>query len=116
MRFIKASAGRSHRQLAVESDNDDTSASMSVTKKYPFRETMAAVYVLKDFTADRGLDDILHSMFNIEDKLQDSHVKIEYTGQQSFHQFIFLTAASCHVTFIKKKKSFYKNTFLFNCA
>ena len=27
---------------------------------------MAAVSVLKDFTADRGLDDIQHSMFNIE--------------------------------------------------
>ena len=33
-------------------------------------------------TADRGLDGILHSMFNIEDKLQDSRVKIESTGQQ----------------------------------
>ena len=37
---------------------------------------MAAVSVLKDFTAIRGLDGILHSMFNIEDKLPDSHVKI----------------------------------------
>ena len=43
---------------------------------------MAADSVLKDFTANRGLDSILHSMFNIEDKLQDSHVKIESTGQQ----------------------------------
>ena len=43
---------------------------------------MAADSVLKDFTANRGLDSILHSMFNIEDKLQDSHVKIEFTGQQ----------------------------------
>ena len=44
---------------------------------------MAAVSVLKNFTADRGLDDILHSMFNIADKLQDSHVKIKSAGQQS---------------------------------
>ena len=44
--------------------------------------TIAAVSVLKDCTANRGLDGILHSMFNIEDKLQDSHVKIESTGQQ----------------------------------
>ena len=51
---------------------------------------MAAVSVLEDFTADRCLDDILHSMFNIEDKLQDS-------------QFISPTAVSCTVTFILKK-------------
>ena len=44
---------------------------------------MAAVSVLKNFTADRGLDDILHSMFNIAVKLQDSHVKIKSAGQQS---------------------------------
>ena len=44
---------------------------------------MPAVSVLKDFTADRGLDDILHYMFNIKDKLQDSHVKIKSAGQQS---------------------------------
>ena len=43
---------------------------------------MAAVSVLKDFTANRGPDGILHSMFNIEGKLQDSHVKIESTGHQ----------------------------------
>ena len=58
-----------HCQLAVETDDDDTSDSLSVNKikKYPFHETMAALSVLKDFTADRCLDDILHSMFNIED-------------------------------------------------
>ena len=44
---------------------------------------MAAVSIFKDITADRCLDDILHSMFNIEDKLQDFHVKIKSTGQQS---------------------------------
>ena len=44
---------------------------------------MAAVSVLKNFTADRSLDDILNSMFNIDDKLQDSHVKIKSAGQQS---------------------------------
>ena len=44
---------------------------------------MAVVSVLEDFTADRCLDGILHSMFNIEDKLQDFYVKIKYTGQQS---------------------------------
>ena len=44
---------------------------------------MAAVSVLKYFTADSCLDDILHSMFNIEDKLQDSNLKIKSTGQQS---------------------------------
>ena len=44
---------------------------------------MTAVSVLKDFTADRGLDDILHSMFNIKDKLQVSHEKIKSARQQS---------------------------------
>ena len=78
--LIKASSGKSHRQLAVETDendDDDTNDSrpMSVIKKYSFHETMAAVSVHKDFTADRCLDDILHSMFNI--------VKIKSTGQQS---------------------------------
>ena len=64
-------------------NDDDTSDSMSVIKKYSFHEIMAAVSVLKDFTADRCLYAILHSMFNIEDKLQGSHVKIKSTGQQS---------------------------------
>ena len=41
---------------------------------------MAVVPILKDFIANRGLDGILHSMFNIEDKLQDSHVKIDSTS------------------------------------
>ena len=41
---------------------------------------MAAVSVPEDFIANRGLDGILNSMFNIEDKLQDSHVKIKSTG------------------------------------
>ena len=50
---------------------------------------MAAVSVLKDFTANRGRDSILHSMFNIEDKLQDSYVKIESTGQQFFINSFF---------------------------
>ena len=45
---------------------------MSVIKKYSFHDTMDAVSVLEDFTADRCIDDILHSMFNIEDILQDS--------------------------------------------
>ena len=67
MRLIKASAGKSHRQ--------QLSDSLSVIKKYSFHETMAAVSVFKNFIANRGLDGILHSMFNIEDKLQDSHVK-----------------------------------------
>ena len=70
VRLIKASSGKSHRQLAVESDDDDTSDSMSVIKKYSFHETMAAVSVLREFTADRNLDDVRHSIFNIEDKLQ----------------------------------------------
>ena len=43
---------------------------------------MAAVTILKDSTANHGLDGILHSMFNIEDKLEDFHVKIESTDQQ----------------------------------
>ena len=82
VRLSKASSGKSHRQLAVETDNDDnTSDNMSVIEKYSFHETMAVVSVLKNFTADRCLDDILHSMFNIEDKLQDSHAKIKSTGQ-----------------------------------
>ena len=41
---------------------------------------MAAVSFLKD---------ILHSMFNIEDKLQDSHVKIKSTGQQFYINSFF---------------------------
>ena len=52
---------------------------------------MAAVSILKDFTADRCLGDILHSMFDIEDKLQDSHVKIKSTGQiSSINSFLQL--------------------------
>ena len=62
--------------------SSSASESLSVIKKYSFHETMAVVSVLKDFTANHGLDDILHSMFNIEDNLQDSHVKIESTDQQ----------------------------------
>ena len=73
---------------------------------------MAAVSVLKDFTADRCLDDILHSMFNIEDKLQDSHVKIKSTGQQSsINSFLQLQYISCSVTFILKKYVFIKILF-----
>ena len=85
MRLIKASAGKSHRRLAVEFDDDDTSDSLSMIKKYSFHETMAAVYVLKDFTANRGLDDILYYryMFNIEYKLQEN-AKIKSTDQQPF--------------------------------
>ena len=64
MRLIKASAGESHRQLAVESD-DDTSDSLSVIKKYSFHENMAAISVLKDFREDRCLDDILHALCSI---------------------------------------------------
>ena len=68
VRLIKANSGKSHRQLAVKTDDDDdTSDSLSVIKKYSFHETMAAVSVLKDFTTDRYLNDILHSIFNIED-------------------------------------------------
>ena len=44
---------------------------------------MAAVSVFEDITADRNLDDFLHSMFNIEYKLQDSRVEIKSTGRQS---------------------------------
>ena len=33
VRLIKASSGKSHRQLAVETDDNDTSDSMSVIKK-----------------------------------------------------------------------------------
>ena len=99
MRLIKTSAGKSHRQLAVESD-DDTSDSLSVIKKYSFHETMAAVSVLKYCTADRCLDDTLHSMFIIEDELRDSHVKNKIHQSTILYQFIFQTAVSCPVTFI----------------
>ena len=44
---------------------------------------MAAVSVFEDITADHNLDDFLHSMFNIEYKLQDSHAEIKSTDQQS---------------------------------
>ena len=44
---------------------------------------MAAVSVPKAIAAECCLDDILHAMFNIEDKLQDSHVTRKSTGQQS---------------------------------
>ena len=74
----------------VESD-DDTSDSMSVIKKYSFHEAMAAVSVLKDFTANRGLNYILNSMFNIEDKICRSTI---------VHKFIFQTAISYFMTFI----------------
>ena len=68
VRLIKTSSGKFHRQLDVETDDDDdTSDSMSVIKKYSFHETMAALSVLKELRADRCLDDILHSMFNIKD-------------------------------------------------
>ena len=68
----------------VESDDDDdTSDSLSVIKKYSFHEALAAVSVLKDITSDRGLNNMLNSMFNIEDQLQDSHVKIKSAGQLS---------------------------------
>ena len=102
MILIKAIAGKSHRQLAVESD-DDTSDSPSVIKKYSFHETMAAVSVLKYCTADHCLDDILHSMFNIEDELRDSHVKNRIHQSTILYQFTFQTAVICPVTFIKKK-------------
>ena len=66
VRLIKASSGKSHRHLAVETDDDDdTSDSMSVIKKYSFHETMAVVSVRKDFAADRCLDDILCSILRI---------------------------------------------------
>ena len=61
---------------------------------------MAPVSVLKDFTANHGLDGTLHSMFNIEDKLQHSHVKKESTAQQFSINSFFQTAVSCFVTFI----------------
>ena len=64
---------------------------------------MAAVSVLKDIAAECCLDDILHSMLNIEDKLQDSDVTIKYTGQQSSINSFFQTAVSCSVAFILKK-------------
>ena len=67
----------------MSDDDDDTSDSLPVIKKYSFHEAMAAVSVPQNFTADRGLDGILHSMFNIEDKLQDYHVKIKSASQQS---------------------------------
>ena len=67
----------------MSDDDDATSGSLPAIIKYSFHEAMAAVSIPKNFTADRGLDDILHSMFNIEDKLQDSHVKIKSAGQQS---------------------------------
>ena len=50
---------------------------------------MAAVTILKDSTANRGLDGILHSMFNIDYKLEDSHLKIESTDQQFFINLFF---------------------------
>ena len=37
---------------------------IQVIKKYSVHETTAAVSVLKDFTADRCLDDILYFLFN----------------------------------------------------
>ena len=67
----------------MSDDDDAKSDSLPAIKKYSFHEAMAAVSVSKNFTADRGLDDILRSMFNIEDKLLDSHVKIKSAGQQS---------------------------------
>ena len=69
MRLIKASAAKSHRQLAVESDDDDTSDSVSVVKKYSFHETMAAFFVLKDFSADRGLKNFLRLILRINYKV-----------------------------------------------
>ena len=98
------SACKSHRQLAVESGDDATSDSLSVIKKYSFHEAMAAVSVLKDITADRSRDEILHSMFNIEVKLQDSNAKIKCTGQQSsINSFFKLLVCDIH---------FEKNMFL----
>ena len=67
----------------MSDDDDDTSDSLPVIKKYSFHEAMTAVSVHKNFTADCGLDDILYSMFNIEDKLHDSPVKIKSAGQQT---------------------------------
>ena len=63
---------------------------------------MAAVSVFKHFTADRCLDDILHSMFNIEDKLQDSQVKIKSTGHNppSIH-FSNCSKLFCDINFEK---------------
>ena len=68
----------------MSDDDDDTTDSLPGIKKYSFHEAMTAVSVPQNFTTDRGLDDILHSMFNIEDKSQDSHVKIKSASQQSF--------------------------------
>ena len=65
VRLIKASAGKSHRQLAVETDDDDTSDSLSMIKKCSFHENLAAVSVLKDFTGDSFLDDILQVLCSI---------------------------------------------------
>ena len=86
VRLIKTSASKSHCQLAVASDDDDTGDSLSVIKKYSFHETMAAVSVLKDFTADRCLDDILRSILRINYK---TRVKIKIHRSTILYQFIF---------------------------
>ena len=76
---------------------------------------MAAVSVLEDFTAILGLNGILHFMLNIEDKLQDSDVKIEFTGQQfSINSFFKLQLAVLWHSF--KNIFLLKYFFLFNCA
>ena len=92
---------KSHRQQAVESDDDATSDSLSVIKKYSFYDAIAAVSVLQNFTTDLCLDDILHSMFNIEYNLQDSHVKIKSTGQQSSINSFF-KPLFCDIQFEKR--------------
>ena len=84
-------------------------------EKYSFQETIAAVSVLKDLTANRGLDGILHSMFNIEDKLQDSYVKIESTGQKSL-SIHFSNCSKLFCDIHLKNNVFIKKFFLFNCA
>ena len=58
------SASKSHCQLAVEYDDDATSDSLSVIKKYSFHQTTAAVSVLKDFIADRQQSSI-NSFFKL---------------------------------------------------
>ena len=86
----------------MSDDDDDTSDSLPGIKKYSFHEAMTAVSVPQNFTTDRGLDDILHSMFNIEDKSQDSHVKIKSAGQQSFINNIHFSNCSKLFTFIER--------------
>lgn len=73
----------------MDSDEEDEEDAMSADPPVTLAEALRYANLLKQFAAEKGLDNILNTMSSVEGDLEASFVKVKSSARQTSIQHFF---------------------------